>query len=321
MRALTLILAIALLVITTTSAYIRFTQAGLGCADWPDCYGAHAASLTPALDESDPLFLPRAMHRVAASAAGILVLVIAVMGWEQWGRYRSQWIAVTLVLLALGLAWLGLATPSPLPIVTLGNLLGGMGMLALSMRLFIGRQDDMSSEPTVQLWVRTAIVIGVVQIALGAMIGARYGATVCNTLPGCADGIGISSSSLAVFNPVVVTTAEAFDKAAIAALHLLHRVVAIILALLAIRIAFFAPRMHGLRRHVTYAIAALVLLQLVSGAWFVLRPTLWLALAHNLGAALLLTALACLGALLAGAPSNAGIKTHRAAYNVTAPSR
>ena len=90
MRTLTIILAVALLVITTTSAYIRFTQAGLGCADWPGCYGAHAGTLTPSLDDTDPLFLPRALHRIAASAAGILVLVVAVMGWEQWGRRRAR---------------------------------------------------------------------------------------------------------------------------------------------------------------------------------------------------------------------------------------
>jgi heme a synthase len=303
MRTLTLILAIALLVITTTSAYIRFLQAGLGCADWPDCYGAHAASLTPALHESDPLFLPRAMHRVAASAAGILVLVIAAIGWEHWGRLRSQWIAVTLVVLAIALAWLGLATPSPLPLVTLGNLLGGMAMLALAMRLLATPSDRVSSVGNLRAWVWAAILLGVVQICLGGMLGARFGATICNTLPGCAGGI--DGASLAVFNPIIPTAAGAFERGAIETLHLLHRAVATILALLAVRIACFTPRLRGRQRLVAYAIAVLVMAQIASGAWFVLGPTLWLALAHNVGAALLLTALVCLGALIAATPSKA----------------
>ncbi len=307
MRTLTIILAVALLVITTTSAYIRFTQAGLGCADWPGCYGVQAGTLTPSLDDTDPLFLPRALHRIAASAAGILVLVVAVMGWEEWGRRRAQWIAVALVLLAAALAWLGRATPSPLPIITLGNLLGGMAMLALAMRLFVspatGERDP--GRGNVLRWVRAALSLGVVQIVLGGMIGARFGATVCNTLPGCTGADGFDSVPLAILNPLVATTSLGMERSAIEALHLAHRAVAVVLVLVAARITWFVPSLHGMQRQAAYVTALLVIAQLASGAWLALRPTLALALVHNMGGALLLAALASLGMLAVSARANA----------------
>jgi heme a synthase len=160
-----------------------------------------------------------------------------------------------------------------------------------------------SDQSMLHSWVRAAILIGVVQISLGGMIGARFGATVCNTLPGCPGGG--NDVSLALFNPFIATTTGAFDKGAIEALHLLHRTTAIILALVAMRIALFAPRLHGLQCRIAYAIAALVMVQVVGGAWFVVQPTLWLALAHNVGAALLLASLTCLGGLIASPPARA----------------
>lgn len=307
MRTLTLILAMALLVITTTSAYIRFTQAGLGCADWPGCYGAHAGAPTPSLDDTDPLFLPRAMHRVAAGAAGILVIVVAVIGWEQWVRRRAQWIAVALVLLAAALAWLGRATPSPLPIVTLGNLLGGMAMLALAMRLFVSPAtgDRGPRRGNVLPWVRAAVSLGVVQILLGGMIGVRFGATVCNTLPGCAGADGFDGVPLAILNPLVATASLGIEQSAIAALHLAHRAVAVVLVLVAARIAWFVPSLHGMQRMAAYVTAMLVIAQIASGAWLALWPTVALALVHNMGAALLLATLASLGMLAVSARANA----------------
>jgi heme a synthase len=301
MRALALILAIALLVITTTSAYIRFTQAGLGCADWPACYGAQVEALTPSLDEADPLFLPRALHRVAAGSAGILVLVIAVIGWERWGRQRAQWVAVALVLLAAALAWLGRMTPSPLPIVALGNLLGGMAMLALAMRLFVSPSagDRAPVGGNLLQWVRVAVLLGVAQIALGGLIGARFGATVCNSLPGCAIAPGLASASAAVFNPLITTTSLTIEAGAIEALHLAHRAVALMLALVAVRIALFAPNLGDRQRQAAYAIGVFVAAQIASGAWFILQPTLGLAVVHNIGAAFLLASFASLAVLIA----------------------
>ncbi len=194
--------------------------------------------------------MPRALHRVAAGSAGILVLVVAVIGWETWSRQRAQWMAVALIVLAAALAWLGRATPSPLPIVTLGNLLGGMAMLALAMRLFVIRSARVGRPVGGSLlhWVRLAVVLGVLQIALGGMIGARLGATICNSLPGCTAAAGLGSVSLAVFNPLVATASLAIEPGAIEALHLVHRVIAVVLGLVAVRIALFAPSLHGLQR-------------------------------------------------------------------------
>jgi cytochrome c oxidase assembly protein subunit 15 len=297
MRLVVLALAALMLVITTTSAYIRLVQAGIGCEDWPACYGANATLPQPgvvALPEDDPLFVPRALHRVTASVAGVLVAIIVFVGWGEWTRRRARWVAVALVLLAAGLAWLGRATPSPLPVVTLANLLGGLAMFALAVRLLEPQAGRFAAPPVALLgWTRAALVLALVQIALGGLIGARFGATACNALPLC-DALGaIGADTLTALNPFSAdSTADPGGKTL---LHVLHRLVAIALSLAMLRVTqLIWHQATHLRRHAAIALA-LVALQIASGALFVLQPGIAFALAHNVGAALLLAALAAIG--------------------------
>ena len=131
------------------------------------------------------------------------------------------------------------------------------------------------------------------------MIGARFGATTCNTLPGCAVADGPGGVSLAVFNPLIATASLTIEHGAMEALHLSHRMIAVLLTLVVIRIALFAPGLHGMQRQAAYATALFAVAQIASGAWLALRPALGLALAHNMGAALLLAALAAFAVLIA----------------------
>jgi len=150
------ILACALTVcITASSAFIRHSQAGLGCPDWPngecvaglrtaqaDAQAGARSDGQPAVRSDAPPAAPpaaqpravepgvrtaRALHRVSAMLVGIFVLLLAVFGWSSM---RSR-VALAIALAdTVFLAWLGRFTPHPVPLVTLANLVGGIALAA-----------------------------------------------------------------------------------------------------------------------------------------------------------------------------------------------
>ena len=187
-------------VVIVASAYLRLTQAGLGCADWPACYGA-------ATTEADPLAsLVRGTHRVAASAVGFLVVLITVVCWSL-GRQRPAQALVAALLAALTvlLALLGRAsTGTHLPAVTLGNLLGGVTMLALLwwLRLQVTvTATAPKADRVIAMWAGVGLVLLVAQISLGALVSANYALTSCTTFPDCNGAWWPRDWPLAAFDP------------------------------------------------------------------------------------------------------------------------
>ncbi|MGA8053168.1 MAG: COX15/CtaA family protein, partial [Burkholderiales bacterium] len=184
MRILAGLALALLLVITTTSAYLRLAQTGLSCPGAPDCY---ARSETRAAADDDPnLTTARALHRIAASAAGAVILAILFVGWSA-ARPNERAAAIALAVLAAMLAWLGRYTPSGLPAVTLGNLLGGMAMLALAgwLALALGRAPRIDAARAVRPWAFGALALVALQIAAGGLIAARHAAFACTSFPDC----------------------------------------------------------------------------------------------------------------------------------------
>ncbi len=277
------------LVITLSSAFIRLSQSGLSCPGWPACYGAQAGTPAAALSETSPVFFARALHRVAASAAGVLLLVIAVLGWHRWRNDSRRAVAVVLVALAGLLAWLGIYTPSTLPAVTLGNLLGGMALLGLLAWL---RQSDVRGEtpqarPHFWIWVALALVT--LQIALGGLIGARHAVLACTGLPGCGGGLWPHGADWRVFDPFLPN--EGLGDASRQALHLAHRLGALLLAVLLAWIGWRETRLRGAR--LGFALLVLVAAQMVLGPAMLLAGfPVALAVAHNAVASLVLIVLA-----------------------------
>ena len=289
MRRLVSIALALVLVLTATSAFIRLSQSGLSCPDWPACYGAPPAT---AFSEAWPVFFARVLHRIAASAAGIVLLVIAALGWQQWRNDSRRAVAVALVALAGLLAWLGIHTPSPLPAVTLGNLLGGMALLCLLAWL---RQSDVLGEtpqarPRFWIWVALALVA--LQIALGGLIGARQAALACPGLPGCGGGLWPRGTDWRAFDPFLAN--GGLGEASLQALHLAHRLGALLLAVLLAWIGWREVQVRGVQpRRQGIALLALVAAQIVLGAATLLAGfPVALAVAHNAVASLLLIVLA-----------------------------
>ena len=289
MRGLVLAALLLVLVITTTSAYIRLSQAGFGCADWPACYGRSVAlpAAGQVMPEPSALFWARALHRVAASSTGILLLLIVFLGWHELRNRSARLAAVATVALAGFLAWLGLLTPSHLPAVTVGNLLGGMTMLALLWWLH-QRDRGAGAGRTLQ---RLALAALALQIALGGMIGARHAVLACITLPACAGGWWPDSVDWRLFNPFLALSESDMGSAAREALIMSHRYGALLVATMLCVLGVKAIRRGARVAAKGWFLLGMLGLQLLLGAGMVLANfPLPLALLHNLCAALLLCA-------------------------------
>ena len=290
MRWLVLAALLLVLVIITTSAYIRLSQAGFGCADWPACYGRSVSmySAGQLIPERSALFWARALHRLAASSAGILLLLIVFLGWDTLQGAAARLAAVATVALAGFLAWLGLLTPSNLPAVTVANLLGGMSMLALLWWLHQRGRGTTGAGRTLH---RLALAALALQIALGGMIGARHAVLACTTLPACAGGWWPDSVDWRLFNPFFALSESDMGSAAREALIMSHRYGAVLVATILCVLGVKAVRRGARVAARGWLLLGMLGLQLLLGAGMVLANfPLPLALLHNLCAALLLGA-------------------------------
>lgn len=161
----------ALAVVVLASAWLRLAPPGPPCGQWPTCRSADAPTAKVAVAARGPrLEAPRALHRVAASGALVLVLGLVVLAIaprpRRWAEGR---VALVLLGLALGLAVLGVvAGASRAMTVVLANLLGGLCMLALAWGL--ARASTGTSRAPLP-GARASAALWLAQGALGAASG------------------------------------------------------------------------------------------------------------------------------------------------------
>jgi heme a synthase len=305
-----------MIAITTTSAYIRLTLAGLGCTDWPECYRAAQAAGAAAADVT----VARGLHRLVASLTGVWLLALLAFGWSDLPRWRPRLAIAGLVTLAVLLAWLGSYTPSTLPAVTLGNLLGGMVMVGLAAYLCgwctaagrpcpppASRAGSGAAPVAAAAPVHLALALLLLQVGLGALLGAHGAAAECARLPACGAGWLSAETAWRVFWPFAGDLASASSAARIAGLEALHTAHRGLGAVVSAGVAWAAVTLlvRGTgpgRTGAALAAAALAgaVLAPALGAMMVLHQyPLAAALMHNLMAALLAAALAAAAGRLA----------------------
>lgn len=162
-----------LLVVTTASAWLRLAQPRPACHDWPGCREAgRPQDSVPAAGAPGLLTLTRGTHRVAASTVLVMIGALLVLAWRRPRDGVAAAHALTLLVLALGLALLGIVTPgSRAAAVLLGNLLGGLLMLALAWRLLRGLQGAPAVSGPLAAAALAGLLVWLVQAALGAAAG------------------------------------------------------------------------------------------------------------------------------------------------------
>jgi cytochrome c oxidase assembly protein subunit 15 len=284
------------LAVTSLSAYIRLSRAGLGCAGWPQCYGQSLRQLQQggqaASDDEPGVQMARGAHRVVAVAALVSVVAMLVLAFGKAPLLRREGLlALALLALTLAVALLGrYSGAARVPAVTLGNLLGGFGMLALAARLTVGRSPHpIDTEAPVRNAALAAAALLLMQAALGGLSSASYAGLACSDLAGCRQAAaGIGWSALDPWRePLIAAGGGAAESGALA--QLLHRAGASLAAAATVLAAWRGWR-AGQRSGA--ALVALLLAVELGIGWAMVRQSLPLPLAtaHNAAAALLLIA-------------------------------
>ena len=288
--------AVLVLAITSLSAYIRLSGAGLGCEPWPQCYGdAWSAARAGLPAPQEGVALARIAHRLLAVAALLLIIAMVMSAYSKTPVLRREGrMALALLALALFLAILGRWTAGArVPAVTLGNLLGGFAMFALSCHLARPANRgaaDATAKRGLARWVWFGGALLVVQIVLGGLVSANHAGLSCPQLTGCETAAG----SWYLLNPWHQPSLDPSDAAhpAGALVHSLHRSGIWVLAAVWLPLGIAAWR--GGRSWGTWLLGLLAL-QACLGAMLVLGGLpLAVALAHNMVAALLLSVILAL---------------------------
>ena len=294
--------------VISLGAYVRLSDAGLGCPDWPGCYGKllgvpdshHEVNAAQAAFPHAPVEAAKAwkemIHRYLAGILGLVIAALAVLAI--WPR-RQAMIAphIFLVGLVLVQAALGMLTVTWLlkPVIVTLHLLGGMLILATLVGIRASHAPAHIDITTPALktaaWVITAIVL--TQIALGGWTSANYAAMACSDYPLCQGQLmpaDMDWSHAFVFNRELGQTSDGqmLSLQTLTAIHWTHRCFALIVLATCVAFAMRLKQHDDTRQFGQLLLAAVVLQVLlgISNVW--LQWPLGLAVLHNTGAAILL---------------------------------
>jgi cytochrome c oxidase assembly protein subunit 15 len=293
-----LVLAALLLAfcVIVAGAYVRLSDAGLGCPDWPLCYGQVTPGDHLGGDARGRAWKEMA-HRYLAGGLGLLILGVLVSAWR---RREGVALAAAIVLVVAFQATLGMWTVTLLlkPAIVAAHLLGGMTTLALLLWLYLALGVHAAAPEARSLRVPAAVALAlvVVQIALGGWVSANYAALACSDLPLCQGKLVPPMDfghAFHVLRELGQTAAgERLPNEALTAIHWTHRLFAL---LVLAAVGWACCKAASTMKTLSIAIALLAALQFSLGVANVLFSLpLPLAAAHNAGAALLLAALVVL---------------------------
>jgi heme a synthase len=276
-------------VVIVASAWMRHAQAGLSCADWPACY-ARVAEVSPDAPPGTGVRVARITHRVAATGVGALILVMLLIAWTQRPVWRAERAAASgAAAIVTGLAVLGTFTAgAKLPAVVLGNLLGGYALLTTLCAAHAVAAPATPVPRRARRWALVALACVFVQAGLGGLIGAQFATLACPDATSCGAWTWrqfvIGGAWDALRAPVVVDGVVVAPAGA-AALHVLHRLWSIALAVAVLGVV---QSTRQTRPGLTVGLLALLGAALSAGvAAAALQPTLAGVVFHNACAALL----------------------------------
>ncbi|WPB56597.1 COX15/CtaA family protein [Xylophilus sp. GOD-11R] len=322
LQALTVLTLFLTFDLVLFGAFTRLTDSGLGCPDWPGCYGeAHPVAARSQIDAAQaampdgPVTHRKAwvemVHRYLATGVGVLIIALTIVNWRAWRRrlhggavpaVHPWWPTATLVWVCIqGAFGAWTVTWKLFPAIVVMHLAGGVVLLALLARQAARHglaQRGVAEAPVSPgqhaLLLATLAAVGL-QVLLGGWVSTNYAVLVCDGFPTC-QGQWWPPMDFArgfeIWRPLgQLADGSPIDFAALTAIHYAHRLFAYVVFLLLVVVAWRLWRIEALRRPVR-TVAALAALQLVTGlSNVVLDWPLVAAVLHTGGAAALVAAL------------------------------
>ncbi len=289
------------LIVVTLGALTRLMDAGLGCPDWPGCYGQvippeHGTEIDDAVVHGGKAWMEM-IHRYAASALGLIILIIAFkIQSDKTVSNNARWLSRFLLLLVIvqGLFGMWTVTLKLLPQIVTLHLLGGFAVLSLLFLLILllspARSISGNKKP-VNLAMLVLILLSA-QIALGGWTSSNYAGLACTDFPTC-DGQLLPPLDLEAAFHLTEFSDRNYEGGLLEAetrvtIQYTHRVVALIVFTFLLILFVRLLQLPELRGHATMLLGFTVLQVMLGITTAIMMLPLPLALAHNTGAALLL---------------------------------
>lgn len=287
-------------------AFVRLTDSGLGCPDWPGCYG-NLSPIGASTDIRDalttmpygPVSFTKAWiemaHRYIGSLLGLMIIGIAWMAW----RYRhhlgqkATLAIVTLIIVCIqGAFGAWTVTLRLMPVIVTAHLIGGMIVLSLMTWLAAREKTHLpisASAKSWTPWMMAGIALLYIQIALGGWVSTNYAALACMDFPTCHGQwfppMDFSAGFSLVRGLGVLPSGEMISQQALTAIHWVHRNFSLAVFVYLGVLAWCMRREDGLRGPATL-ILVLLLAQLLTGLTTIFfQWPLIIAVLHNGGAA------------------------------------
>ena len=316
LQALTLVVLFLTFDLVLFGTFTRLTDSGLGCPDWPGCYGAASPSGAQAQIDQAQAAMPTGpvthgkawiemIHRYWATAVGVLILTLAAGTWalrRRGAAVSPWWPTATLAWVCLqGAFGAWTVTMKLFPAMVTLHLLAGLVLLAFLCRQAVtyaharGARTGTEIAPVSRGCLLAGFWLVWLQVALGGWVSTNYAVLACSDFPACQGSWWPAMDfrqGFELWRDLGKTGAgEHIGFEALTAIHYVHRIFAyLVFAVLAVT-AWQLHRVGALRSQTRW-IAVLVLWQLATGmANVLLGWPLLVAVAHTGGAAALIVVL------------------------------
>lgn len=287
-------------------AFVRLTDSGLGCPDWPGCYGklspigasqhiAEAYAAMPYGAVSFPKAWIEMIHRYVGSLLGLMIIGIVFMAWRHrkvLGNSPRLAIVTLIAVCVQGAFGAWTVTHELMPIIVTTHLLGGMSLLALMTWLAAREKSHPAVSPSYSVylpWMSFGLVLVFVQIALGGWVSTNYAALACMDFPTChgewLPPMDFQNGFSLIRGLGELPSGEVISQQALTAIHWVHRNFAFVVFAVVGVLALKLRADPGLKGPATLLLALLGAQLLTGLTTIFFEWPLLIAVLHNGGAA------------------------------------